>query len=164
MEELDLGLLILRVLVGVVLAAHGAAKLKGGIKGVGRWFEGEGLKPGIFHAWLAAGTEIGAGLAVAAGFLFPFSNMAMVGVMAVAGYVGHRKNGFFIIRDGWEYTLVLAGSAAGLAATGPGRWSLDNTYDLLIDGWVGLVIAVGGGIGAAVGTLVVFYRPGDAKS
>jgi putative oxidoreductase len=159
MDELNLGLLILRVLVGVVLALHGIAKFRGGIKGVGSWFESEGLKPGLFQAWLAGGTEIGAGLAVAAGFLFPFSNMAFVGVMAVAGYIGHRKNGFFIIREGWEYTFVLAGAAGALAATGPGEWSIDNSYDLLIDGWAGLIIAVGGGIAAAVVTLALFYRP-----
>lgn len=159
MDELNLGLLLLRVLVGLVLAAHGAAKFRGGIKGVGGWFEAEGLKPGILHAWLAACTEIGAGVAVAAGFLFPFSPMAIVGVMATAGYVGHRKNGFFIIREGWEYTFILAGVAGALSATGPGEWSIDNTYDLLINGWTGLVVAVGGGIAAAVATLVGFYRP-----
>ena len=163
MDELNLGLLVIRVVVGVVLALHGIAKFRGGIKGVGGWFDGEGLKPGPFHAWLAASTEIGAGFAVAAGFLFPFSNLAFVGVMLVAGYVGHRKNGFFIIREGWEYTFVLGAVAAGLAATGPGEWSIDNAYDLLIDGWPGLLIAVGGGLAAAVATLAVFYRPPAAK-
>lgn len=164
MDELNLGLLLLRVLVGLVLAAHGAAKFKGGIKGVGRWFASEGLKPGIFHAWLAACTEIGAGVAVAAGFLFPFAPMAMIGVMATAGYVGHRKNGFFIIREGWEYTFILAGTAAALGATGPGEWSIDSTYDLAINGWTGLIIAVGGGVGASVATLVGFYRPPAPKT
>lgn len=159
MNEIDLGLLLIRVCVGVVLALHGVAKIRGGIAGTGRWFESEGLRPGIVHGWLAAGTEIGAGLALAAGFLFPFSNMGVVGVMAVAGWVGHRKNGFFIIREGWEYTFVLAAVAAGLAATGPGEWSIDNAYDLLIDGWVGLAIAVVGGLAAAVGLLAAFYRP-----
>ena len=159
MDELNLGLLVIRVVVGVVLALHGIQKVRGGIKGTAGWFESEGLKPGMLHAWLAAGTEIGAGLAVAAGFLFPFSNMGMVGVMAVAAWVGHRNNGFFIIREGWEYTFVLAAVAAGLAATGPGEWSVDNTYDLLIDGWPGLLIATGGGLAAAVALVVVFYRP-----
>ena len=163
MGQLNLGLLVIRVLVGVTLALHGIAKARGGIKGTGRWFASEGLKPGMLHAWLAAGTEIGAGFALAAGFLFPFSNMAVVGVMAVAGYVGHRKNGFFIIREGWEYTFILGGVAAGLAATGPGEWSVDNTYGLLIDGWPGLIIAVAGGLVAAIGLLTVFYRPPAAE-
>lgn len=164
MDEVNLGLLVLRLLVGLVLAAHGVAKFRGGINGVAGWFDSEGLKPGKLHAWLAASTEIGAGVAVAAGFLFPLSTMAMVGVMAVAGYVDHRKNGFFITRVGWEYTFVLGGSAAALAATGPGEWSLDNTYDLSINGWPGLLIAVAGGLAAAVGLLVAFYRPPPEKA
>lgn len=159
MDELNLGLLIIRLVIGVTLALHGIQKIRGGIDGTARWFDGEGLRPGTLHAWLAAGTEIGAGLAVAAGFLFPLSNAAMVGVMSVAAWVDHRDKGFFIIRQGWEYVFVLAAVAAGLAATGPGEWSVDELYDLRIDGWAGLAVAVGVGLGAAVALLVAFYRP-----
>jgi putative oxidoreductase len=158
-DALNLGLLLLRLVVGVVLSLHGIAKYRGGIAGVGRWFESEGLKPGILHANLAAGTEIGAGLALAAGFLTPLSAMAYVGVMAVAGYVGHRKNGFFIIREGWEFTFVLGAAAAGIATTGPGEYSIDNALDITWNGLPWLIVAAGGGVAAAVGLLAVFYRP-----
>ena len=142
-----------------MLALHGIAKYRGGIKGVGGWFESEGLKPGILHAHLAAGTEIGAGLALAAGFLTPLSAMAYVGVMTVAGWVGHRKNGFFIIREGWEYVFVLGAAAAGIATTGPGEYSIDNALDIAWNGVGWLLVAAVGGVAAAVGLLAVFYRP-----
>ena len=80
-NALDLGLLLLRLALGVTLALHGVAKYRGGIAGVGRWFQSEGLKPGIVHAHLAALGEIGFGCAIAAGFLTPLSAMGYVGVM-----------------------------------------------------------------------------------
>lgn len=158
-DSLNLGLLLLRLVVGVVLALHGIAKYRGGIKGVGGWFESEGLKPGILHAHMAGGTEIGAGLALAAGFLTPLSALAYIGVMTVAGWVGHRKNGFFIIREGWEYVFVLGAAAAGIATTGPGEYSVDNALDIDWNGLPWLIVAAGGGVAAAVGLLAVFYRP-----
>ncbi|MFT5530786.1 MAG: putative oxidoreductase [Candidatus Poriferisodalaceae bacterium] len=158
-DAVNLGLLVIRVVVGVTLALHGIAKYKGGIKGVGGWFESEGLRPGIVHAHLAGLTEIGAGFGLALGFLTPLSAMAYIGVMAVAGWIGHRKNGFFIIKQGWEYTFVLGGTAAGIAATGPGEWSLDNAMGVDWNGIPWFIAAVGGGLGAAVGLLGLFYRP-----
>ena len=157
MDDVNLGLLFIRVIVGVVFAAHGVAKIRGGLSGVASWFEAEGLRPGRFHASLAAYGEIGAGVALAAGLLFPFTNAVMVGIMAVAGYIGHRKNGFFIIRDGWEYVFVLGVIAAGLAATGPGDWSLDHAIGWNVDGVAGLLIAGVGGVAAALGLLGVFF-------
>jgi putative oxidoreductase len=158
-DALNLGLLVIRVLIGVTLALHGIAKYRGGIGGVAGWFASEGLQPGKVHAHLAALTEIGAGFGLALGFLTPLSAMAYVGVMAVAGWVGHRKNGFFIIKEGWEYTFVLGGIAAGIAATGPGDWSIDNALDIDWNGVSWFLVAVGGGLAAAVGLLGAFYRP-----
>ena len=134
-NALDLGLLLLRLTLGVTLALHGVAKYRGGIDGVGRWFQSEGLKPGIIHAHLAALGEIGFGCAIAVGFLTPLSAMGFVGVMCVAGWVGHRQNGFFIIKDGWEYVFVLAVTASSLALFGPGTWSLDNAVGIE---WAGI--------------------------
>ncbi len=161
---IDLGLLLLRLVLGVTLALHGLAKYRGGIGGVGQWFEGEGLRPGIVHAHLAASSELVFGGGVAAGLLTPLSCMGYVGVMVVAGWVGHRKNGFFIIKEGWEYVFVLATATASLALLGPGSWSLDNAlgltqwfHDRSALGW--FILALLGGVGCAVALLVSFYRP-----
>jgi len=127
---IDLGLLILRLVLGVTLALHGVAKYRGGIDGVGRWFESEGLRPGILHAHLAASSEVVFGCAIAAGLMTPLACTGYMGVMIVAGWVGHRKNGFFIIKEGWEYVFVLAAGAASLTLLGPGSWSLDDALGL----------------------------------
>ena len=51
-NAIDLGLLLVRLTVGITLALHGIAKYRGGIDGVGRWFKSEGLSPGLLHACL----------------------------------------------------------------------------------------------------------------
>jgi putative oxidoreductase len=158
-NAIDLGLLILRLVLGVTLALHGVAKYRGGIAGVGRWFDSEGLRPGILHAHLAASSEVVFGCAIAAGLMTPLACTGYMGVMIVAGWVGHRKNGFFIIKDGWEYVFVLAAGAASLALLGPGSWSLDNALGLTWSGRGWFLFTVLSGVGSAVALLACFYRP-----
>ena len=64
MTAYDVGLLILRVVLGLTMAAHGYNKFFGGgrIPGTAGWFESIGMKPGTFHARVAATTEISAGV------------------------------------------------------------------------------------------------------
>ncbi|WP_299565226.1 DoxX family protein [uncultured Mycolicibacterium sp.] len=167
MAAYDVGLLILRVVLGLTMAAHGYNKFFGGgrIAGTAAWFESIGMKPGVFHARVAATTEIAAGLGLAVGLLTPIPAAGFVALMLVAAWTVHRANGFFIVKEGWEYNLVLAASAVGLAATGAGRISLDHLlfsgtgcYNLL-HGWWGLLIALGLGLAGGIGQLVIFYRP-----
>ena len=158
-NAIDLGLLIVRLTVGITLALHGIAKYRGGIDGVGRWFKSEGLSPGLLHAHLAAASEIIFGFAIAAGLLMPLSGMGYVGVMVTAGWVGHRRNGFFIIKDGWEYVFVLAATVSSLTLLGPGSWSLDNALGVQMSGIGWFAVTLLGGIGSAIALLVTFYRP-----
>jgi putative oxidoreductase len=161
-DSINLGLLILRVCLGLTLAAHGYGKffLGGRIPGTARWFNSMGMRPGKLHALLAASTEVAAGLGIAVGLLTPFACMGLVGVMVVAGWTVHRNNGFFIVKEGWEYNFILAAMAIALGALGPGEWSLDHALDIAddLDGYTGLVIA-SLGLVAGVLQLVVFYRP-----
>ena len=158
-DAYDLGLLLMRLTLGIVLALHGIAKYRGGIAGVGKWFTSEGLKPGLFHAHMAGSVEIGAGLGLAAGFFTPITAMAYVGVMSVAGWVGHRDKGFFVIRNGWEYTFVLASLAACLALLGSGKYSFHNLMGIEWSGTGWFAVTLGGGVLSAVLLLLVFYRP-----
>ena len=104
----NLALLILRVVVGLTLAAHGWNKFTGGgkIPGTGRWFDSIGMRPGRLNAYLAASTEMGAGVLLALGLLHPLAAAGVIGVMTVAGWTSHRTNGFFIIKEGWELSLI----------------------------------------------------------
>src|ERR1700740_1949706 len=140
----DLGLLILRLVLGLTLAAHCFNKFFGGgrIPGTARWFESIGMKHGTFQAVVAASTEISAGLGLAAGLLTPIPAAGFVALMFVASWTVHRPNGFFIVKEGWEYNLVLALSAVAVATIGAGRLSLDWLIfrHNWCDGCAGLVI------------------------
>src|ERR1700693_1941799 len=120
------GVLILRLCLGLTLAAHGFNKFFGGgrIPGTARWFESIGMKPGMLHARIAATTEVTAGLGLAPGLLTPIPAARFVALMLVAAWTVHRHNGFFIVKEGWEYNLILATTAVAVATIGAGRFRL----------------------------------------
>lgn len=129
-QLLDLGLLVVRVVFGLIFAAHGAQKLFGwfggyGIAGTGGWLESSGYRPGRFFATALGLTEFTAGLLLALGFLGPVGPALIVTVMIVAMVTVHWKNAFFVTTNGIEHPLMFAVAAIGLALTGPGRYSLD---------------------------------------
>ena len=163
MNPYDVGLLILRLVLGVTMAAHGYNKFFGGgrIPGTARWFESIGMKPGKFHATVAATTEMSAGLGLAAGLLTPIPAAGFVSLMLVAAWTVHRHNGFFIVKEGWEYNLVLALSAVAVATLGAGRLSLDWVIfgHNWMDKWPGLLLSLGLGLAGAFGQLLIFFRP-----
>jgi putative oxidoreductase len=167
----DFGLLLLRLVLGLTMAAHGYNKFfgKGGLAGTAGWFDSMGMKPGMFHARIAATTEMSAGIGLALGLLTPIPAAGFVALMFVAAWTVHRKNGFFIVKEGWEYNLILAVAAVAIAGTGAGRFSLDyalfggsRLYDFL-HGWNGLAIAIVLGLAGGIGQLVIFFRPPAPK-
>jgi putative oxidoreductase len=124
------GILFLRVIVGAVIASHGAQKLFGwfgghGPRGTAGFFGSLGFRPPLTMA-LLAGLAEAAGLFFAAGFLTPFAALAMASVMVVAIGSVHWKNGFWAGNGGYEYNLVIWTVAVAVAATGPGRFSVDH--------------------------------------
>jgi putative oxidoreductase len=147
------GLLFLRAVVGLSLAAHGAQKLFGwfgghGPRGTAGFFGGLGFRPPLAMA-LIAGLSEAAGLAFALGFLTPFAALAMASVMVVAVGSVHWRNGFWVGNGGYEYNLVLWTVAAAVAATGPGRFSIDRAL-----GWDGALSGVWWGVGVLAGSIV----------
>ncbi|MFE0799025.1 DoxX family protein [Streptomyces sp. NPDC058812] len=129
-DRRDLGLLLLRLGTGGVLAAHGAQKLLGwfgggGIEGTGQAMEAMGYTPGRASATAAGLAEAGGGTLLALGLATPAAGAAAAGAMVGAAAV-HAPNGFFAQAGGYEYAVSLGLTAAGLAVTGPGRLSLDH--------------------------------------
>jgi putative oxidoreductase len=150
---MDLGLLIIRLAVGLTFAAHGAQKLFGvfgghGLSGTGAYMESLRFRPGRRHAEMAGATEVAAGLLFAAGLLTPLAAAGIIGVMVVAGTVAARRT-FFLTAGGFEYPFILAAVAAGIAFTGPGFVSGDRLLDLDLRGpaWgcVGVLLGVAAG-------------------
>jgi putative oxidoreductase len=154
-------LLLVRVVVGVTMMAHGYNHWRGGgrIAGTARWFSGLGLKYGVLQAWMSVVTELGAGLLLILGLLTPLACAAVISVMLIAGLLAHRPNGFFVFRDGYEYVLVITVVCLALAALGPGRLSVDNAAGISITGWAGAGIALGVAVVATAGMLATFWRP-----
>ena len=167
MTASSVGLLILRVVLGLTMAAHGYNKFfgSGGIAGTAGWFDSIGMRPGALHARLAAVTEIGAGLLLVVGLFTPLAAAAFVALMLVAAWTVHRGSGFFITNQGWEYNLVLAAAAVAIGALGAGRFSLDwllfrhTGIQPYLRGWWGLAIALGLGLIAGIAQLAIFFRP-----
>lgn len=166
---LNLGLLIIRVVVGVTLATHGLNKIFGGgkIAGTAGWFASMGMKMPKANAWIAALTEIGSGALLALGLLTPLAAAGMVAIMVVALITTHLKNGWFIFNPGGgiEYVVVLAAVGIGLACTGPGEWSIDHAADISLCGVPrGLIIVLVAGIGGGLLQLATFWRPKSVAS
>ena len=153
---MGLGLLLIRVVVGAVMAAHGAQKWFGwfgghGLAGTGGWLGSMGFKPERLHAQVVAAAEFIGGLLLIFGLFTPFASAAVIGVMIVAIATVHWSNGPFNTEGGYEFNVVLAATAAALAFTGAGRLSLDNALDTGMRGVVwGLVAVVLGAIGATL--------------
>lgn len=159
------GLLLLRIAVGSIMAAHGAQKLFG-------WWGGPGMSgtagmvsslayraPFLMACGLAA-AEFGGGLSLATGFFTPLGALAVTVVMLNAIYVIHWPKGFFNGNGGYEFNLLIAASAVGLAAIGPGRFSIDHAigWDDNISGvWWGVAVA-GAAILVSLLTLTVGRR------
>lgn len=158
---MNAALLILRLVVGLGLAAHGAQKLFGwfgghGLAGTGGYFEGLGFRPGKRFALLAGLGEAGGGLLLALGLGGPLGPALAVLVMIVAAWTVHRKSGFFAMNSGIELPLLYAAGAATVALAGPGAWSLDAALGLRglwtpASAW----LALAGGALVAAGTLAL---------
>ncbi len=132
---MNLGLLVLRLVVGLTLGAHGAQKLFGwfggyGLAGTGGFLEQLGFVPGRRNALLAGIGEAAGGLLLALGFLTPAAAALGIVVMTVAAFAVPVQHGFFAHQQGYEYTLILAVAALSLAFTGAGAYSIDGLLGL----------------------------------
>jgi putative oxidoreductase len=151
---MDTGLLLARVVFGLLMAAHGTQKLFGwfggyGLAGTAGFFEQLGFRPGRFFAAAASSTEIIAGLLVAFGLLGPLGPALIVSVMIVAIATVHWPNGVFAQNNGIEVPLLYAAAASAVALTGNGAYSLDALLGLTWPAavvWTVLGLGVIGGV------------------
>jgi putative oxidoreductase len=149
---MTVGLLIIRLVAGLTMAAHGSQKLFGWFDGPGRrgtagMMENLGYREPAIMASLAALAEFGGGLGLALGFLTPFAAIAIVVVMLNATIAVHLKNGFWNTKGGYEFPLLMSAAAVGMSAAGPGDASLDNALGFMGalsgDIWALVVIVAG---------------------
>lgn len=162
MEPYDTASLILRVVLGGIMLAHGVKHARGRRKTT-NWFGSIGFKaPGL--QWLAStATEIGVGVLLITGFLTTAASAGVIGVMIVAFVSVHRSVGFWVTArpdEGWEYVMTLAAVAAALAIGGPGAVSIDAALglDTALNGLVGAGAVLVGAL-AAGAQLATFFKP-----
>jgi putative oxidoreductase len=154
LQTFSLGLLVARVIIGFLMAAHGTQKLLGwfgghGLRGTGQFFEQMGFRPGVAFAAAASISEIASGLLVAFGFLGPVGPALMISVMLVALITVHWGQGLFVPK-GIELPLLYIAAAFAFAFTGFGQYSLDNWLGIaghlpVIDTWIALIVGILGG-------------------
>lgn len=156
---MDIGLFVLRLVVGGLFAGHGAQKLWGlyggaGIDKTAAFFESLGLRPGRLHARAAGTAELVGGFCIAIGLFTPIAAMVVIAVMTTAIITVHFANGLWVTQQGYEYNLVLVAVAFALAGVGAGSISFDSAFgmDMSGTGWAfaALLIGVAAGYGAVV--------------
>ncbi|GAA2977796.1 hypothetical protein GCM10010519_10950 [Streptomyces lactacystinicus] len=151
------------MVAGLLIAGHGVQKVSfllggNGLAGGTAEFRGDGFRGGRLTALAAGGTQLGAGLLLALGLLTPLAGAGAMGVMTVALTV-KWPHGLWVQHDGYEYPLVLIVIGAALAATGPGRWSIDGALGLANWPLWWLPVAVVAGVGGGLATRLALHRP-----
>jgi putative oxidoreductase len=127
----DLGILILRLGLGIMFTAHGLQKTFGmfggpGIKGFSGMLSGLGFAPAIFWAYLAACTELAGGLLLIAGLQVRLVSSLLLILIVVAAVKVHISKGFFLSNGGFEYTFVIAAVCLALILLGAGKFAISG--------------------------------------
>ena len=126
----DLGLLLVRLILGVVLMFHGSQKLFGwfygpGMEGFETYLASLGIPMPHISAYLSAGTEFFGGVLIVLGLLTRLIAVPVVVNMLVAVVAAHRHD-FAVENEGMEYALMLCVVALALVFMGAGRYSVDG--------------------------------------
>ena len=134
---MSIALLLLRLGLGLTIIGHGVQKLFGwfggpGLSRVRQGFEKQGFRPVWPWVALAIIGEVGGGLSVALGFLTPLGAAGIFGAMAMATFKSHWKNGFWLSKGGYEYSLMLMITSVAIGLVGPGSYSLDTLFGITL--------------------------------
>ena len=165
---ISIGLLILRVVSGLTVAAHGAQKLFGwfggpGIGGFHGMLDSVGVRPARPWAYVAALAEFAGGLGVALGLLTPIAALAVCGSMLVAIAMVHLPKGFFNSKGGLEFPLLVLAVMVAISLIGPGAVSIDTLIHFSISMAAWTIVAVLVLIGALVAILMPRIRAASSR-
>ena len=124
----ELGLAILRIVLGVIFVAHGWPKV-GSMDSTTAMLGSVGIPLPMLAAWAVTILELGGGLLLLAGFLVTPVALLLTVHMLLGIIMVHAANGFYVIdlgTGGVEFNLILAAAAMMLVFGGPGLAALDS--------------------------------------
>jgi putative oxidoreductase len=156
----DLGVLIVRLTLGGLLAGHGAQKLFGsfgghGLEGTAGWLDSIGFKPGRQWALLSGASEFGGGMMTALGLFHPVGPISTIGAMSVATRHLHWSKPIWVTEGGPELPVTNIAVALALSVVGPGRFSLDRLLGIRVPTGVALLSAGAVALGIAASEAVI---------
>lgn len=168
--------LIVRLVVGGLLAGHGAQKLFGwyggqGLEGTAGWLESMRLRPGRTWAAIAGGSEFGGGLLTALGALNPLGPIVAIGAMLMATFKVHLGKPIWVTKGGAELPLTNIAALSAIALVGPGRLSVDGLLGTRAPRWLTIgalaglagAVAIGAGPELEAGTSELPDEEADAE-
>jgi putative oxidoreductase len=160
----DLGLALIRLLLGALFVGHGLQKLTGafgghGIEGTAGYLESLGLRPGRPWALAAGLAELLGGTLFGLGFLTPVAAVLLASVMIMAIARVHAPRGLWVQNGGYEYPLVNIVTVLGVALAGPGAYAVDSYAHVALP--VVPILAVG--LALAILVVAVTLAPGERR-
>jgi len=167
MDATNLGLLVLRLVMGLTFAAHGAQKAFGWFDGIG-WAGWQGImvrlgfRPTVLFAAVSTGAELVGGVSLAAGFLTPLAATILVGQLIVIIAKSHWANGFWNRANGFEFPLALLGGTGAIGLIGPGAISLDAVDGFALSEAIRIALVVVGVVGGLMTLAVPSLTPKPA--
>jgi putative oxidoreductase len=159
----DLGLFILRLVIGGIFAAHGAQKAFGLWGGPGpiAWrsnIERMGIRPSAFWAPLSVAGELVGGVLLVLGLAMPVATALLIGQSIVIIGHAHLAKGFWNRNGGIEFPLALVAAVVALVGTGPGSLALDPALDFSYSGPIRILFLVAGIVGGAIAVAIPRYE------
>ena len=155
----DVARVILRAALAGTMIAHGVRHART-LEGTAGWFGSIGFDKPELQAKASAAVEIGSGAALALGLATPLSASAVVGTMSVAYMSVHRPNGYFVVKEGWEYVGFISAACLAASALGGGRLSVDRLLGLHTVGTpvTRAAVTAAVGVAGAAAQLAMFWR------
>lgn len=165
---MDLALLMLRVVVGLLVASHGAQKLFGtfggpGLHGASGFLHAQGFRPARLWAFMGSASEFVGGLLFALGLLNPLGSIGIAAAMLVAITKIHWPK-VWVSQGGFEYALVMLTAAVAVGIAGPGAFSLDAWLGISVPPAVSLVVVVLAALGYLIGMVISASKPVPAST
>jgi putative oxidoreductase len=165
---MDLGLVILRVVFGLLMIGHGTQKLFGWFRGPGLhtasgFVASRGFAPARFWTVTGSLSETAGGLLFVLGFLSPLGSIAIAAAMltAIAGFHWPK---FWVSEGGYEHALIMLTAAVAVGISGPGVYSVDAAFGTSLPPVATIILAALAAVGVLISVVGAAGRRREAQA